>query len=88
MKGYIYVKENGKLIQEHRLIAEKILKRKLNNSEKIHHVNHKKTDNNPENLMLFENQNSHKSFENKQTQFGNTRYVLEEINKRLITNLK
>ena len=81
MKKYIYVKENGKLIQEHRLIAEKILKRKLKKNEIIHHRDGDKKNNDPLNLMLFENQRSHVSFENKLKRFG---YLINPMKREII----
>ena len=81
MKKYIYVKENGKLIQEHRLIAEKILKRKLKKNEIIHHRDGDKKNNDPLNLMLFENQSSHVSFENKLKRFG---YLINPMKREII----
>jgi len=88
LNGYVFIKIGTQFIPEHRLVAEEFLKRQLNPEETVHHLDHDRTNNKPENLMLFENQKSHKSFENKESQFGKTRYVIEEINKRKITNIK
>ena len=94
-KGYVlvyapnhkYSKTKTGWILEHILVAENILKRKLNNSEIIHHIDLDKQNNEPNNLDLFENNKSHISFHNKLRQFGMTRYVIEEIEKRKITNV-
>lgn len=82
LNGYVFVKVGTKFIPEHRLAAEEVLGRLLDEKETVHHINHDRTNNKPENLMLFESQKSHKSFENKEKQFGMTRYVLEEISIR------
>lgn len=42
MNKYKALKINGKKIDEHRLIMEKILGRKLQRNEVIHHINGKK----------------------------------------------
>ena|SRR3990167_364516 len=53
---------------EHRLIASKILRRKLKHSEVIHHINHIISDNRPENLYLFKNNAEHKRYEHLKNQ--------------------
>lgn len=78
---YIFVKKEGKFVQEHRLIAEKILNRKLKEKEVIHHKNGVKTDNDPLNLMLFENQKSHQTFHNKIKRFG---YLTNPMKREII----
>ena len=51
-----------KYVFEHRLIAEKYLKRYLTKLEVIHHINEITNDNRPENLYLFPNQESHMAY--------------------------
>lgn len=56
-KGYIQGKvfENGKWrnVKQHRWIMEKRLGRKLSNSEHVHHIDHKKTNNSISNLIVM-----------------------------------
>jgi hypothetical protein len=55
-KGFVY---------EHRLIMEEKIGRHLNSEEVVHHINHDKTDNSPENLMLFGSQSEHLEYHAK-----------------------
>lgn len=51
--GYRLIYINGKQIQEHRIIMEEKLGRKLLKSEIVHHKNHNKLDNRVENLEVL-----------------------------------
>lgn len=50
--GYLTRRENGKLIYQHRAIAEKVLGRKLKRHEIVHHINGNVTDNRNSNLLI------------------------------------
>ena len=57
--GYFRVWVNGKRILQHVHVMEQYLGRKLENGERVHHINGIKTDNRIENLRLFTNQSEH-----------------------------
>ena len=63
--GYIMVRTSNRAgalayTPEHVIVAEKMLGRKLNKGERVHHINGMKDDNNQSNLFVFENQQAHK----------------------------
>jgi len=49
-RGYVY---------EHRLVAEEKIGRPLSEGEVVHHINHCRTDNNPENLEVLGSNSEH-----------------------------
>lgn len=51
--GYLFTKIRGKNRQIHRMTAEKMIGRPLNQNEVVHHKNGITTDNRPENLQVM-----------------------------------
>lgn len=50
--GYVFIKVGDGYVQEHRLVAEKALGRKLKRGEEVHHINGDRTDNRNCNLLI------------------------------------
>lgn len=59
-------------IREHKLIVEKHIGRYIKKEEQIHHINKNKLDNRIENLMLFPDVKSHRSY-----------HAVEQLTKRI-----
>lgn len=58
--GYIQVTlRDGTKVHEHRLVAEKMLGRKLRRGETVHHRNENRADNRESNLLIYPNPGRH-----------------------------
>ena len=57
--GYKDVDVAGTYIQEHRLVAERKIGRLLKPSERVHHIDHDKRNNKPDNLDVLSGQSAH-----------------------------
>lgn len=64
-EGKSYPKFYGR--HEHRVVAERMLGRKLRKGEVVHHIDGNKRNNFPENLMVFESQAEHARYHAQQT---------------------
>ncbi|WP_071131351.1 HNH endonuclease signature motif containing protein [Enterococcus timonensis] len=59
--GESYTKYYGR--HEHRVVAEEMIGRPLRAGEVVHHIDHNRRNNNPENLMVFPSQADHMFWE-------------------------
>ena len=58
--GYIMVMlSDGTQIHEHILVVEKNIGRYLKEGESVHHINHIRSDNKPQNLAVMSNDDDH-----------------------------
>jgi hypothetical protein len=71
-RGYIYHREGGAYVGEHRKIAEKALGKPLPPGAVVHHVNEKPWDNRPENLVICPSQEYHKLLHKRMKDLGIT----------------
>ncbi len=62
MNKYKSQKINGKKVDEHRLVFERFLGRKLRKGETIHHIDGNKSNNDIDNLMLFPTLSAHAKY--------------------------
>lgn len=60
--GYEEFWLNNKHYYKHRYVAEKMLGRKLKDSEVVHHIDENRSNNNPDNLMVFKTSADHSAF--------------------------
>ena len=88
VNGYINILTDNGWIAEHRFIAEKVLNRPLKKEERIHHIDFNKKNNNPSNLALFSDENSHAHFHRQIKQFGMTIPRLRQIEQLKIVNIQ
>lgn len=65
--GYVLLKVGSQWRQEHRVGVEGELGRRLKRSEVVHHVNERKDDNRPENLMVFASPEGHRRYHDGKT---------------------
>ena len=62
MNKYKAKKINGKKVDEHRLVMENHIGRKLFPTEVVHHIDRDKSNNKINNLMLFPTKKAHTRF--------------------------
>lgn len=65
-------------VLEHRLVMEKVLGRYLEKNEIVHHINHRKSDNDPQNLMVYTSTGRH---------FINEHFEARKVNGQFSTSI-
>ena len=64
------------MVYEHVLVAEKKLGRYLTAEEVVHHIDHNRSNNNPDNLMIFKTKKDHSIFHMNEEDFTLFRVML------------
>lgn len=77
---YSHTRDNW--ILEHRTTVETFLKRPLNPTEIVHHLNEKKDDNRIDNLMLFKSNKEHMKWHTQLKMVGLTNSMRRKIKNR------
>lgn len=68
--GYVKITINRRMANEHVLVAEKALGKRLPAGAVVHHVNHNKTDNRPENLVICPDHAYHRLLHVREAMIG------------------
>ena len=84
MENYKAVKRNGRKQDEHRLVMEEHLGRKLKPQEVVHHIDGDKSNNKLSNLALFPTKSAHTKYHHEN---GDYRLVSGRNKKKLIDGM-
>jgi len=80
-EGYVFINcGNGEWKAEHRLIMEKYLKRPLQPGEQVHHINGVKTDNQLDNLFVFNRRDHSTGHMKTKLELAKTQWQLKWLN--------
>ncbi len=60
--GYVEIRSKNGRKRHHRHVMEQALGRKLKPNEVVHHIDHDRTNNEPENLMIFQSHAEHNDY--------------------------